>query len=39
MRKCKLQLLTGFIADDRVDNVSFRDLRLPTITPSSDNAL
>lgn len=39
MRKCKLQLLTGFIADDRVDNVSFRDLRLPTITRSSDNAL
>lgn len=39
MRKCKLLLLTGLIAGDRVDNVSFRDLRLPTITPSSDNAL
>lgn len=39
MRKCKLQLLTGFIADDRVDNVSFRDLRLPAIARSSDNAL
>lgn len=38
MRKCKLLLLTGFITDDRLDNVSFRDLRLPTITRSSDNA-
>lgn len=38
MRKCKLLLLTGFITDDSLDNVSFRDLRLPTITRSSDNA-
>lgn len=37
MRKCKLLFFIGLIVDDRVDNVSFRDLRLLIIILLFDN--